>query len=172
MDTWLPPGTWIEQGTHAVLRGDATSGTVLSKSYHLQEIPIFVRGGAITTDRPVTSYTGFIGIASRQYTALVFAVWPGAASGSANVYEDDGATVAYVGGAYAWTRASYTRSTNQLTFRVTTEGSYPSLPTQRRYVLRIVNSLAPSSVTVNGVTIPWTVSPTDKTWYIHLFSLV
>jgi len=156
---WLPPGVWIEAGTHAVLR---SGGQWLAKRFHLEEIPYFVKGGAIITSSPVG---GPIGQANRQYSAIQINVFPGANSGSASLYEDDGMTTAYVSsGGFAYTRISYTRDLGQITVRVTTEGSFVGILNTRRYILRLVNSQPPSSVTINGVSMPFSLFPKDNSW--------
>jgi hypothetical protein len=67
------------------------------------------------------------------------------------VYEDDGATTKYVSGAFAYTTCSYTRdSATSMTVEISTEGSYPELPTQRSYTIRLISSLPPQSVSLNG----------------------
>ena len=61
-------------------------------------------------------------------------VIPGATSGSTPVYEDDGQTTAYLtNGASAWTTGAYTMSANTATFTISTNGTFPELPSARAY---------------------------------------
>ena len=61
-------------------------------------------------------------------------VVPGAASGSTPVYEDDGQTTAYLtSAASAWTTGAYTMTGNTATFTVSTNGTFPELPSARAY---------------------------------------
>ncbi len=53
-----------------------------------------------------------VGVAQEQYSALTFSIFVSPsyanASGFASVYEDDGASVAYLSGEYAYTTCTYT----------------------------------------------------------------
>jgi hypothetical protein len=54
-----------------------------------------------------------VGRAAVHNEELEFSIYPGITGGgkfSTSVYEDDGATTAYVGGAYARTECAYTRT--------------------------------------------------------------
>jgi hypothetical protein len=58
--------------------------TVFSFTQDVEEIPWFVRGGAIISGIPIV-LGDTIGLAARQFSAMVFTVIPGATSGSCNV---------------------------------------------------------------------------------------
>eukprot|EP01012_Entosiphon_sulcatum_P010211 TRINITY_DN1591_c0_g1_i1.p1 TRINITY_DN1591_c0_g1~~TRINITY_DN1591_c0_g1_i1.p1 ORF type:complete len:919 (+),score=202.04 TRINITY_DN1591_c0_g1_i1:26-2758(+) len=152
---WLPPttGGWVEWGTGVV----RTGGQRLTKPYDLSEIPIFVRAGTVIPSRPPVSAGHSIGLAARQYDSLVFTVFPGANSGVGKVYEDDGATTAYIGGVYAWTTLSYTRpSASSISITIATAGAFPALPSTRTYQVRLANTGPLASVQVNGNSVAWT----------------
>ena len=51
---WLPPGTWIEWFTGAVLKGPAK----VERSFGLDEIPVYVKAGAIIPMQPKMLHTG------------------------------------------------------------------------------------------------------------------
>jgi hypothetical protein len=63
-----------------------------------------------------------LGLASQQYTSLQFVIYPGSSSGSGAVYEDDGATTAYVGGAFATTECTYATSSGSTIVKIVTTG--------------------------------------------------
>jgi len=164
---WIPPGTWIERDT-GVLHDGGSSGTVLTKSFALYEVPVFVRAGAVIPSIPMRRRGRVIGLASAQYNELEFAFYPGATNGSCSVYEDDGATTAYASrpGSWAWTVAAYTRvdsaTYSTITINITTtpaDGTpYAGLPATRNYRLRLVNSLpaaASNGVMVRGEPLPY-----------------
>jgi hypothetical protein len=123
---------------------------------------VFVRAGALVPSVPLVD-GDTLGVAARQYTSIEFSLYPGgAASGSTRVYEDDGATTAYTRGAYAYLKAAYTRdaAARTLTFTTAMDGSEGTpadasvTPAQRATTLRIKAAPMPSSVTVNGATLP------------------
>lgn len=60
------------------------------------------------------------GLAAQQYESLTFTVYQGHQNSAHNatVYEDDGATTAYVGGAAARTLVGYERSAGSLAFTI------------------------------------------------------
>jgi alpha-glucosidase (family GH31 glycosyl hydrolase) len=94
---WIPPGSWVELGTGVVHQGG--SNVVLTRAFDLREIPVFARAGAVIPTIPLVDGQT-LGMTQRQYDSLVFSVFPGATSGSTKVYEDDGATTAYVDGKF------------------------------------------------------------------------
>jgi alpha-glucosidase (family GH31 glycosyl hydrolase) len=104
---WLPPGTWFELATSVMHTGASQSGSFLTKAYDISETPLFARAGAVIPTVPQVDGAS-IATARKPYTALSFDVYPGAKSGSARVYEDDGETTAYLGsGGFSWSKASY-----------------------------------------------------------------
>jgi alpha-glucosidase len=85
---YLPKGTWYRW------RADASGIESYEGPMHLvadaplEELPLFVRGGAIIPMWPVAPHTGAI-----ERSALRLHVWPG--KGQLDFYEDDGRTRAY-----------------------------------------------------------------------------
>jgi alpha-glucosidase (family GH31 glycosyl hydrolase) len=116
---WLPPGQWFEITTSMVYH--STGSVMVSKDYDLTEIPMFVPAGSVVPMRDLTSY---IGTAMQPYNDLAFAIFPGATSGSGAAYEDDGMSVDYVTGTYAWTNCTYTQSGSTTLVTITTSGEY------------------------------------------------
>jgi hypothetical protein len=163
---WIPPGSWYEKATGALIAGASDGSTIWTKSYDLSEVPIFIRAGAVIASIPIRA-GNVIATAQQQYTTLVFTVYPGAASGSTKVYEDDGKSMAYLqnSNAFSWTTASYTRSSTQLTFTSQLSGSFAQMPTQRAYQLRIVSTQPPSSVMVNGKPYTWSRFGGSGAWH-------
>jgi hypothetical protein len=149
--------------------GKSDGSSELNKEFDLSEIPVFIRGGAIIPTLPVVS-GDTIGVASRQYTTLIFSIHPGGSgSDTTKVYEDDGKTVTYLDGkSFVWTTASYTRvvngNSNTLTITVSSAGTYPEFPTSRRYQFHLVNSIPPTTVTSNGANIPFNNMGGSSSW--------
>ncbi|EGD79621.1 hypothetical protein PTSG_13053 [Salpingoeca rosetta] len=91
-----------------------------------------------------------IGVAQRQFTSLVLTIYPGASSGQTRVYEDDGASTAYLNGKYVWTTVAYTRTSTGINITISSEGGYNTFPSKRAYVIRLVNTNPPRTAAVNG----------------------
>jgi hypothetical protein len=167
-DVWIPPGLWLEKDTgvwHSGGAAGSVQGAVLSKSYDLQEIPVFLAAGSVFSSVPVKT-GATIGQASQQYAALHFCVvlHPSVAQGSVQVYEDDGMSVDYLNGAYAWTSASYALSGDALVFTVTSNGAFAERPAQRNFRLQLLQTPPPASVQVNGVALPYSRWGGAGTW--------
>lgn len=152
--TWLPPGTWYDATTGAMLAGGAAAQH--AGTYTLAQIPLFYAAGAVIPYLPLRSLP-VIGLAARQYTFLGFKIVPGAAAGSASVYEDDGVTTAYLTrNAYARTTATYATAGATTTVTIATGGpGFPELPATRAYQLRVLNGGTLASVTVNGAPVAY-----------------
>jgi len=157
---WLPPGQWYDEVTGRLWNtSQLTAPANVSSAYDISEVPRAVRSGAVIARMPYDP-TDVIAVARRNYTHLVFDVYPGdEASGTADVYEDDGESLDYVTGSFAVTTARYTRSgsasASTTTVAVSTNGSYPGLPASRAYSVRLVMSYPPTAVTVAGRPVPY-----------------
>jgi len=128
----------------------------VSKSFALNEVPLWYVAGSVIPYIPLRSLATSIGNAGRQYTFLGFKIVPGASEGSVSVYEDDGASTAYLTqDAYAWTTATYAYNGSSLTVTISTSGSYPQLPAVRSYQLRLLNQGPLSSVMAGGQQVPY-----------------
>jgi alpha-glucosidase (family GH31 glycosyl hydrolase) len=91
---WLPEGEWIEWSTGVRLRG----GKVERRSFALDEIPVYVKAGAIIPMQPPMDHVG-----GAPVDPLILTVFPGG-RGAARVYEDQGNSMGYQRGEYAVTR--------------------------------------------------------------------
>ncbi len=65
---WIPPGEWIEWQTGAQLAGPRE----YSRSYTIEEVPVFVRAGAIIPMQPDMMHTG-----EKPVDPLILTVCPG-----------------------------------------------------------------------------------------------
>lgn len=151
--TWLPQGQWYDVQS-GVLTTVSTDSFSVNKSYALGEIPTFYRAGSVIPFLPLESLPT-TGLASKQYEYLGFKVVPGGAgAGAFTVYEDDGATTAYLtDNALAWTTGAYTSTAAGLTFTISSTGAYAAFPTSRAYRLQLLNGVPLASVTVNGAAV-------------------
>jgi alpha-glucosidase (family GH31 glycosyl hydrolase) len=144
---WLPPGGWVEWFSGATLTGPAT----VERQVALNEIPVYVKSGAIIPMQPPMRYTG-----ERPVDPLILTVFPGAA-GSTRVYEDQGNSIGYQKDECAWTPVSQrTAADGTRTIEILpAEGTYPGMITARGYEIRLAGLLPPQQVAVNGRPAPF-----------------
>ena len=88
MDVWLPPGEWFELHTGALLSSKAAAGTSRSLAVHLYDTPIYAKGGAVVPRKPPPAAgASTVGLAAQQYSAIEWAIYPGAASGNGTLQQ-------------------------------------------------------------------------------------
>ena len=141
---WLPPGEWIEQATGARLSG----GRRLDRRFFLEQIPVYIRPGAIVPMLPPTLHTH-----PGDLDPLIVRVTPmnDGQESSYRLYEDSGETRGYMNGECAWTMLKAARAGNVVTVTVAAaEGSYPGQLKQRRVRVELPGDWPPEKVTVNG----------------------
>jgi hypothetical protein len=143
---WIPPGEWVEWFTGARLRGPA----VATRTFTLQEIPVYVRAGAVVPMQPEMLNTG-----AGRVDPLILTVFDGP-SGSARVYEDAGNSLGYQKNECAWTGVSYHRDEQGVaTLKISpTKGRYPGITSGRAYAVRIAGVWPPAKIICNGKAIP------------------
>ncbi len=129
---WLPPGTWIEWFTGAELQGPAK----IERSFELDEIPVYVKGGAIVPMQPKMR-----NIAEKPVDPLILTIFPGP-DAETRVYED-ASTLGYKTSEFAWTTVRHRGNTIEI---LPVQGSYPGMLTRRGYEIRLVDTLPPQSV--------------------------
>ncbi len=144
---WLPPGDWQEYFTGARLRGPA----VLTRSFALEEVPVYVRAGAVIPMQPEMRHTR-----EKPVDPLVLAIMSGE-SGATRIYEDDGESLGYKRGEAAWTAVRHSQLADG-TRRIEVlpvEGSYPGMPRERSYEVRLVGVWPPRGVRAGGRSLPF-----------------
>ncbi len=142
---WLPKGEWIEWPTGKHFTGPAS----VERSFSLDQIPVYLRAGAIVPMQPPMLYTG-----QKPVNPLIVNVWPLAPGASSNysVYEDSGVSVEYQRGVFARTPINATQKSGTLRVVIgPAQGSYPGMLKTRAYELRLPADWPPVSVTVNGM---------------------
>ena len=160
---WLPNETlWYDEIGGLVVdpMAEAADGIAnITAAYALHEIPVFFRGGSMVARIPY-DHRDVVAVARRDYTHLIFDVYPGGSSGQASVYEDDGESLDYSNGTAAFTSAKYgiepaAGSMQNTTVHVKTTGQYPGLPKSRTISARLVMTYPPVSVKVNDADVPY-----------------
>jgi Glycosyl hydrolases family 31/Domain of unknown function (DUF5110) len=139
---WLPPGAWIDFFTGKRYAG----GRSFRAHYAVDQIPVFVREGAIVPEQLPAAYSD-----AKPLDPLVVNVY-GAGQGRFELYEDDGHSLAYAQGAYAVTpieHASGSDGAQQLVIGPT-RGRFAGQPTARAYELRLHSARRPRAVSVDG----------------------
>ena len=155
---WLPPGTWFDPSMGVLIVSPAPSGTSVTRGYTLNEVPTWIRAGAVVPYLPLESFATLTGLARQAYSFLGFSITPGTLAGTGSVYEDDGTTTAYLtDNAFARTTCAYTIAADgsTATFTISTSGTYVGLPATRAYQLRLPNAGPIANVTVNGAAVPY-----------------
>lgn len=125
---WLPYGTWFNFFTGESLAG----GKWIEVQAALEDIPVFVKAGAIV---PLAPKVGWGGVDNP--TELHLHVFPGA-DNSFDLYEDDGETTDYQRGQYAITRFELKGDTFTIH---PTQGDLSVIPAQRTYHIHLNRSV-------------------------------
>jgi hypothetical protein len=145
---WLPPGEWIEWPTGKHFTGP----TSINRNFSIDQIPVYVRAGAIVPMQPAMLYTG-----EKRVDPLIVNIWPlkPGESSHYSLYEDNGVSVEYQHGVYTHTPIHATQTGNTLRVEIgPVEGSFPGMLKSRSYELRLPADWPPASVTVDGKPIP------------------
>ncbi len=156
---WLPEGDWIEQPTGTVFHGPVSQ----QSNYEVDQIPVFVKAGAIVPNQPAMSYTG-----QKPVDPLILNVYPlaDAQTSRYTLYEDSGHAEDYqknVG--TAWTDISAVQHGDELTVTVApVRGTYPGMPQRRGYELRLPFDWPSASVTANGTPLSFTLDAHKPGW--------
>lgn len=154
---WLPEGEWYEWHTGALLQGNC----VVERSFAIDEYPIYVKAGAI-----LPLYLENVMNLNGNDEEIAVTVFPGGNGTSVfSLYEDNGNDKNYAS-EYAVTKLTATRSGNEQTVVIgKREGSYKEMPPARAFKVKVLSSLIPLSVTVNG-------SPAEYTYSAEDFALL
>jgi len=153
---WLPQGEWIEWFTGTILKGPAQ----IERSFAIDEIPVYVKAGAIIPMQPKMRHTG-----AKPVDPLILTIFPGG-NGATRIYEDNGNSPDYKSGEYAWTSVEHS-SLGDGTKKVTIfpiKGNYSEMLKQRSYEIRLPLMFPPDSVTCNGQKISFTREENKVGW--------
>ncbi len=149
---WLPPGQWIEWPTGKHFTGPLT----VERSFSIDQIPVYLRAGAIVPMQPAMLSTG-----QKPANPLIVNVWPLAPgqSSSYSVYADSGVSVLYQRGVFTRTPIRATQQGGTLRVEIGPveigpAGSFPGMLKARAYELRLPADWPPSAVTVDGRPVP------------------
>jgi alpha-glucosidase (family GH31 glycosyl hydrolase) len=123
---YLPPGDWYDFWTGRRQAG----GREVTRKVDLATLPLYVRAGAILPLGPPRQYT-----AEPSDGPATVRVYPGR-DGEFRWYEDDGASLDYLRGRYAWTRLRWEDGERRLTVEPAPGGTLK--PAARELVVEVV----------------------------------
>jgi alpha-glucosidase (family GH31 glycosyl hydrolase) len=141
---WIPGGDWIEQATGKHFTGPIS----IKRNFSIDQIPIYVRAGAILPMQPPMRSTG-----AKPVDPLILNIFPlsDAASSSYTVYDDASTSEAYKRGVCAWTKVNAKQTGDDLEIEIEpTRGSYPGMLLTRGYEIRLPADWPVESVSVNN----------------------
>src|ERR1019366_9310738 len=143
-DVWIPDGDWFEWPTGKHLMGPAT----VKRSFSIDQIPVYVRAGAIVPMQPAMRYTG-----EKPVDPLIINVFPmqEGQKSAYTVYEDASQSEAYKRDVCAWTEIDSRQSGDDMEVDIQpVRGEYPGMLKDRGSELRLPGDWPPESVTVDG----------------------
>lgn len=139
---WLPEGEWYEWHTGALLKGNQ----IVERSFSVDEYPIYIKAGAI-----LPMYLDNVMNLNGNDEEVAVTFFPGGGdTAEFKLYEDNGNDKNYAS-EYAVTKLSSVRNGNEQTLVIgKREGAYKDMPLARPFKVKVLSSLIPQSVTVNG----------------------
>ena len=148
---WIPPGDWLDAWTGDIISGPAT----VTNQVPLDQIPIYVRSGAVLPLAPEMQFTG-----EKPWNPVTLDLYPRAGeTNAANLYEDDTLTTAYQRGAFRNTLITASADKADRTVHVNlgpAQGGFKGALKRRAWQLRIhppvdwPKNLAPADIRING----------------------
>ena len=147
---WIPGGEWIESPTGRHFTGPVEK----SRSFSIDQIPVYVPAGAIVPRQPPVEYTD-----QKPLDPLILTVYPLAngQSSTYRLYADSSKSEAYKRNVCTWTTLSAAQHGDNLAVEISpVEGSYPGMIAMRAYQVQLPGDWPPDAVTVNGVSLWFT----------------
>lgn len=142
LNVWLPAGNdWYEWQTGTLLKG----GQTIERTFRLDEYPIYVKAGSV-----LPFYNKEVKNLRSNDETIEVTVFPGV-KGSFDMYEDNGNDKDYAT-QYATTKLTSEKIGNVLTVNIgARKGSYPDMPSNRNFKVKVLASAVPETVTVDGM---------------------
>lgn len=142
-DIFLPSGeNWYDYATGRIYSG----GQTVPYEAPLDRMPLFVRAGAIVPMAPEMNYVG-----ERPSDPMTLNVYASDKQSSFKLYEDDGESLDYRQGKFAWTTLTFAPGASDSTLTIgAADGSYKGQLAKRRYEIKLHGLLKPKSIGVNG----------------------
>lgn len=137
----LPQGAWHDFWSQQTWQGPGE----IDYAAPLDCLPVLARGGTILPLGPVLQSIAD----EHRFDELEFHLWPPYPA-SGMLYEDDGASLEYIRGAYSRTYVTADESQDQIVVRISpAQGNFAGQPVTRRVELILHRAPAPAQVQVN-----------------------
>jgi alpha-glucosidase len=156
---WVPQGEWIEQPTGKHFTGPTT----VQRRFAINQIPVYLRAGAIVPMQPPVRYTG-----EKPVDPLILQIEPLAdnTKSTYSVYDDASKGEDYKRGACTWTDVEAKQSGDDFTVGIApSRGSYAGMPRVRGYEIRLPGDWPPETVTVNGTRVGFAMHSEGAHWH-------
>jgi alpha-glucosidase (family GH31 glycosyl hydrolase) len=154
VDVWLPAGTWFDTARGEVVAG----GRTLKRRYLWNEIPVFVRPGAILPGQRDARR-----LRQPSITDLVVTVYGGNA-GAYTLHEDDGLSADYESQSAAITLSHRRRGAVHQISIAPVKKAYPGFAWKKSLEIRLPATTPPASVKVGARALRWTHRPGVEGW--------
>ncbi len=145
-DIWLPGGEWIEMMSGTILDGNM----IHQRSFALNEIPLYVKAGAIIPNASRDKTSGEYGT-----DPMILTIYPGK-SGSTSIYDDHGNTNEYINKAFSTTPVEFSQKRRDMSIKIgATSGHFEGMNTTRSYIVKLALTLPPEEVFINAEKTSW-----------------
>ncbi|OOG60388.1 glycoside hydrolase family 31 [Rhodanobacter sp. C03] len=142
-DLYLPAGRWTDWFNGKVYQGGQTVHLAID-SEHWNDIPLFIRQGAIIPTQAAMDYVG-----QEPVTQLEVEVFPDTQRSTFDYYDDDGSTYDYEHGAYFSQSLSVQQQGDAVRFETTASvGNFK--PALKFYLLKIHGAAATAVASADG----------------------
>lgn len=157
MKIWLPPGKWTNWFTGRFYEGPCEARLLVP----LDEIPLFVRGGAII---PTLRMIKGAQMKAETIGPLIFNIFPDE-SGETRLYEDDGVSADYQKGRFAWTSVRYKKVRGEWHITIDpSKGEFDGSHDERQFGFMLHDMGMVRQITVDGKPLPKSEQPDSSGW--------
>jgi hypothetical protein len=143
-EVFLPAGSkWFDYFTGDIYEG----GRTITHECPLERMPLFVRSGSILPLAPKMDYSD-----QKPLDPLTLDIYAGAGA-QFDLYEDDGLSLGYHGGEFAWTLITFGPTSEPECYQLVigpTRGRFEGQLAARRYVVCLHGILKPRAVMLGG----------------------
>ena len=158
VDVWLPEGKWYELHSGTLIDG----GQVIKARFALDEYGIYIKAGSV-----LPFYGSDVQNLNGNSEDIHVTVFPGGED-SFTMYEDAGNSKDY-DTEYSTTELSSSWDGCQQTVTIAPrKGSYEGMPAERSFKVKVVASVAPIHVTVNGEACGYTYNGADFSFTVDV----
>lgn len=152
---WLPEGEWNEWNSGTLIKGNQ----VVERPFMLDEIPVYVRSGAIIPMQPKMRRIG-----EKAIDPLIINVFPGQ-SGTTKIYDDAGDDPEYKNNKYTYTTINFKKQNSTVKVSILPiEDNFEGRPDSRSYEIRLPLTFVPLAVKINGKSISYSKEDIASKW--------